>query len=52
MLEHMDGRSMKTFITVMEEKSFSKAALKLGYVQSTVTMHIHQLEQTLGSSSI
>lgn len=44
----MDGRSMKTFITVMEEKSFSKAALKLGYVQSTVTMHIHQLEQQLG----
>ncbi|KQX44673.1 LysR family transcriptional regulator [Paenibacillus sp. Root444D2] len=50
MLEHMDGRSMKTFITVMEEKSFSKAALKLGYVQSTVTMHIHQLEQTLGQA--
>jgi LysR family transcriptional regulator, cell division regulator len=39
---------MKTFITVMEEKSFSKAALRLGYVQSTVTMHIHQLEQMLG----
>ncbi|MCY9691497.1 LysR family transcriptional regulator [Paenibacillus alginolyticus] len=50
MLEHMDGRSMKTFITVMEEKSFSKAALKLGYAQSTVTMHIHQLEQTLGQT--
>lgn len=48
MIEHMDGRSMKTFITVMEEKSFSKAAFKLGYVQSTVTMHIHQLEQQLG----
>jgi DNA-binding transcriptional LysR family regulator len=48
MIEHIDGRSMKTFITVMEEKSFSKAALKLGYVQSTVTMHIHQLEQLLG----
>ncbi|UKS26842.1 LysR family transcriptional regulator [Paenibacillus sp. HWE-109] len=48
MLEQLDGRSMKTFITVMEEKSFSKAALKLGYVQSTVTMHIHQLEQTIG----
>ncbi|MEC0227388.1 LysR family transcriptional regulator [Paenibacillus alba] len=48
MLDQLDGRSMKTFITVMEEKSFSKAALKLGYVQSTVTMHIHQLEQTMG----
>jgi DNA-binding transcriptional LysR family regulator len=50
MLEQLDGRSMKTFITVMEEKSFSKAAHKLGYVQSTVTMHISQLEQTLGQS--
>ncbi|OAS19890.1 LysR family transcriptional regulator [Paenibacillus oryzisoli] len=50
MLEQLDGRSMKTFITVMEEKSFSKAALKLGYVQSTVTMHILQLEQTLGQA--
>lgn len=50
MLEQLDGRSMKTFVTVMEEKSFSKAALKLGYVQSTVTMHILQLEQTLGQS--
>ncbi|OCT14784.1 hypothetical protein A8709_11475 [Paenibacillus pectinilyticus] len=50
MLEQLDGRSMKTFITVMEEGSFSKAAHKLGYVQSTVTMHILQLEQTLGQS--
>ncbi|KRE82539.1 hypothetical protein ASG89_14910 [Paenibacillus sp. Soil766] len=50
MLEQLDGRSMKTFVTVMEEKSFSKAALKLGYVQSTVTMHISQLEQTLGQA--
>ncbi|NEW09199.1 LysR family transcriptional regulator [Paenibacillus sp. SYP-B3998] len=50
MIEHMDGRSMKTFVTVMEEKSISKAALRLGYVQSTVTMHIHQLEQLLGKS--
>jgi len=29
---------------VMEEKSFSRAADKLGYVQSTVTTHIHFLE--------
>ncbi|MDR6884581.1 LysR family transcriptional regulator [Bacillus sp. 3255] len=50
MIEQLDGRSLKTFITVMEEKSFSKAALKLGYVQSTVTMHIHQLEQILGQT--
>ncbi|NOU67614.1 LysR family transcriptional regulator [Paenibacillus sp. LMG 31461] len=50
MLEQLDGRSMKTFVTVMEEKSFSKAAQKLGYVQSTVTMHILQLEQTLGQA--
>lgn len=50
MIEQLDGRSLKTFVTVMEEKSFSKAAIKLGYVQSTVTAHIHQLEQTLGQT--
>nr|WP_285860285.1 MULTISPECIES: LysR family transcriptional regulator [Paenibacillus] len=41
----LEGRFFKTFIAVMEEKSFSRAADKLGYVQSTVTTHIQFLEQ-------
>jgi DNA-binding transcriptional LysR family regulator len=43
-----DGRSIRTFQTVMEERSFSRAADKLGYVQSTVTTHIAQLEKASG----
>ncbi|MFW5437979.1 LysR family transcriptional regulator [Paenibacillus apiarius] len=45
MIELLEGRYFKTFIAVMEEKSFSRAADKLGYVQSTVTTHIQFLEQ-------
>lgn len=45
MIELLEGRFFKTFIAVMEEKSFSGAAAKLGYVQSTVTTHIQLLEQ-------
>lgn len=45
MIELLEGKFFKTFIAVMEEKSFSRAAEKLGYVQSTVTSHIQLLEQ-------
>ncbi|WP_127495854.1 LysR family transcriptional regulator [Paenibacillus glycanilyticus] len=48
MLDQWDGRSLRTFLTVMEEKNFSRAADKLGYVQSTVTTHIAQLEKASG----
>jgi DNA-binding transcriptional LysR family regulator len=48
MIEQLDGRCMKTFIAVLEEQSFSKAAIRLGYVQSTVTAHIKQLEEMTG----
>jgi DNA-binding transcriptional LysR family regulator len=47
-LDQWDGRSLRTFLTVMEEKNFSRAADKLGYVQSTVTTHIAQLEKASG----
>ncbi|MFD1906416.1 LysR family transcriptional regulator [Paenibacillus rhizoplanae] len=29
----------------LKKKSFSRAAVRLGYVQSTVTTHIQQLEK-------
>jgi DNA-binding transcriptional LysR family regulator len=48
MLNELDGRSIRTFQTVVEERSFSRAADKLGYVQSTVTNHIAQLERASG----
>lgn len=43
----MDIRHFKTFKSIIEEGSFSHAALKLGYTQSTVTSQIQQLEQDL-----
>ncbi|MCR2805638.1 LysR family transcriptional regulator [Paenibacillus soyae] len=46
MLEKLDGRYLVTFLAVLEEGSFSRAADKLGYVQSTVTSQIQLLEQT------
>lgn len=45
MIELLEGKFFKTFIAVIEENSFSRAADKLGYVQSTVTTHIQLLEQ-------
>lgn len=45
MLEMLEGKFLVTFLTVLEEGSFSRAAEKLGYVQSTVTSQIQLLEQ-------
>ena len=44
----MDIRNIHTFIRVAELKSFTRASEELNYVQSTVTMHIQQLEKELG----
>lgn len=44
----MDLRNIQTFIRAAELESFTKAANELGYVQSTVTMQIQQLERELG----
>lgn len=41
----MELRNIKTFLCVAEQCSFSKAAVMLGYSQSTVTTQIQQLEQ-------
>ncbi|EHB66019.1 LysR family transcriptional regulator [Paenibacillus lactis] len=49
MLEKLEGRFLVTFLTVVGEGSFSRAADKLGYVQSTVTSQIQMLEQICGN---
>lgn len=44
----MDIKNLKTFISVAELGSFTKAANEMNYVQSTVTSQIQQLEKELG----
>ncbi|MCQ6564044.1 LysR family transcriptional regulator [Paenibacillus mendelii] len=48
MLDKLDGRVIQTFIAVFEEKSISRAAERLGYVQSTVTIQLRTLEEAFG----
>ncbi|MGG4498491.1 LysR family transcriptional regulator [Brevibacillus reuszeri] len=48
MIDLLEGRFFLAFIALLEEKSFSRAADRLGYVQSTVTTHIQQLEKISG----
>lgn len=43
----MEIRNIRTFIKVAELENFTKAALELGYAQSTVTMQMKQLEEEL-----
>ena len=45
----MELRNLRTFITICETGSFSKAAERLGYTQSTVTAQMKQLEEELGT---
>ncbi|PSB54971.1 LysR family transcriptional regulator [Chamaesiphon polymorphus] len=44
----MEFRHLQTFQTIDREGSFLKAAEKLQYAQSTITLHIQQLEAELG----
>ena len=46
----MEFRNLVTFLKVAELKNFSKAAEKLGYSQSNVSLQIQQLERELGIS--
>lgn len=43
----MELRNLETFKVIIEEGSFSKAAEKLNYTQSTITFHMGQLEKEL-----
>lgn len=45
----MEFRELSTFIKVAKLKSFSKAALQLGYSQAAVTIQIRQLEKELNT---
>ena len=45
----MELKYLLTFKTIVEEGSFSKAAIKLNYTQSTITFQIGQLEQALSA---
>ena len=45
----MELKSLNTFIQAAELGSFSRAAEKLGYSQPSVSVHIRQLEDALGT---
>ncbi len=45
----LDFRQLETFIEVVNRKSFSKAAQKLYLTQPTVTSHIQNLENEIGT---
>ncbi len=45
----MELKYLQTFLTIVEEGSFSKAAAKLNYTQSTITFQVGQLEQELSA---
>lgn len=45
----MELREIETFLAIVEQGAFSKAAEKLGYSQSAVTVQIKQLEKELGA---
>jgi LysR family transcriptional regulator, regulator of the ytmI operon len=44
----MEFRHLQTFQAIVQEGSFLKASEKLQYAQSTITLHIQQLEAELG----
>ena len=44
----MDMESIKTFLEVAGQESFTRAAEELNYAQSTITLRIQRLEEELG----
>ncbi|MGV7116914.1 LysR family transcriptional regulator [Paenibacillus kyungheensis] len=46
----MESSDLRIFRIVAQEQSISKAALKMGYVQSNITLRIQKLEKELGQS--
>ena len=48
----MDFKQLESFVSVVDEGSFSNAAERLQISQSMVTIHIRNLEAELGLSLI
>ncbi|MBQ8237166.1 MAG: LysR family transcriptional regulator [Oscillospiraceae bacterium] len=48
----MDFRQLKSFVAVVENKSFSKAAEKLHSAQPTISTHVRMLEEELNTRLI
>ncbi|WP_438421015.1 LysR family transcriptional regulator [Bacillus siamensis] len=46
----MEIRHLITFQTIVDKGSYTGAAAKLGYTQSTITTHIQELEQEIGGA--
>ena len=44
----MELRNLRAFQAVVDQGSYQKAAERLGYTQSTITVQIQQLEEELG----
>jgi DNA-binding transcriptional LysR family regulator len=44
----LDLQHLKTFMVIAATKSFTRAAIDLGYCQSSVTHHVKILEHELG----
>ncbi len=49
MLMRMDTHLLRTFVAVLDHRSFSRAAEALGYTQSAVSQHVAVLEADLGA---
>ena len=45
----MEIRNIESFLSIVQHKTFTKAAEELGYAQSTITMQIQQLEEELNA---
>ena len=48
----MDFKQLQSFVTVVQEESFTQAASKLFISQSTISTHIRQLETALNTKLI
>ena len=46
----LDLQQLQSFCTVAHTHNFTRAAVKLGYSQSSVTLHVKALERELGAS--
>ena len=44
----MELKNLRTFQAVVDQGSYQRAAERLGYAQSTITVQIQQLEEELG----